>query len=148
CDHLRITELDALFADVPPPESAAEAPSAESSSGGEPGEESDDGETRLHLLGLICLFVAEGHRFRASLEPEGAALAAAEACYRRAEDYFQEGGDDWDQAWTRYLLGGVLFKQGEDPEAVWEAAAETADVDSDTELLANIERARGDHLLG
>jgi hypothetical protein len=147
CDHLRITELDALFADVPPPESAAEAPSAESTSGEEPGEDSDDGETRLHLLGLICLFVAEGHRFRASLEPEGAALAAAEACYRRAESYFQKGGDDWDQAWTRYLLGGVLFKRGEDPEAVWEAAAEAADVDSDTELLANIERARGDHLL-
>jgi hypothetical protein len=147
CDHLRITELDALFADVPLPESAAEAPSAESTFGEEPGEESGDGETRLHLLGLICLFVAEGHRFRASLEPGGAALAAAEACYRRAEDYFQQGGDDWDQAWTRYLLGGVLLNRGEDPEPVWEAAAETANVDSDTELLANIERARGDHLL-
>jgi hypothetical protein len=147
CDHLRITELDALFADVVPPESAAEAPSAESTSGEEPGEESDDGEMRLHLLGLICLFVAEGHRFRASLEPGGAALAAADACYRRAESYFQEEEDAWDQAWTRYLLGGVLFQRGEDPEAVWEAAAEAADVDSDTELLANIERARGDHLL-
>jgi hypothetical protein len=147
CDQLRITELDALFADVPPPESAAEAPSAESTSGEEPGEESDDGKTRLHLLGLICLFVAEGYRFRASLEPGGAALAAAEACYRRAESYFQEEEDAWDQAWTRYLLGEVLFQRGEDPEAVWEAAAEAADFDSDTELLANIERARGDYLL-
>jgi Domain of unknown function (DUF4062)/ATPase family associated with various cellular activities (AAA) len=143
CDQLRITELDALFSDVAPHESAAEPASAESTSG----EESDDDGTRLHLLGLISLFVAEGHRFRATLEPEGTALAAAEACYRRAEFYFQEEDSAWDQAWTRYLLGAVLFKRGEDPEAVWEAAAEAADVEGDTELLANIERARGDRLL-
>jgi broad-specificity NMP kinase len=147
CDQLRIAELDALFGDVAPPESAAEAPSAESASGEEPGEESDDGETRRHLLGLISLFVAEGYRFEATLEPGGTALAAAESCYRRAVRYFEEEDDDWDLAWTRYLLGGVLFKRGKDPEAAWEAAAEAADVASDTELLANIERARGDHLL-
>jgi hypothetical protein len=147
CGHLRITELDALFAAVPPPETTAEAPLAESTFGDEPGEESVDRTTRLHLLGLICLFLAEGHRFEACLEPGGAALATAEACYRRAESYFEEGADEWDLAWTRYLLGAVLFARGKDPEAVWEAAAKTADADSDTELLANIERARGDHLL-
>ena len=40
----------------------------------------------------------------------------------------------------------MLFERDEDA-ARWEAAAEAANDDSDTELLANIERARGDHLL-
>jgi Domain of unknown function (DUF4062)/ATPase family associated with various cellular activities (AAA) len=157
CDHLGITELDALFADDPPPESAAEAraagalaadaPPAESTSGEEPGEESDDEETRLHLLALICLFVGDGHRFRATLEPGGTALAAAEACYRRAESYFEQEEDDYDQAWTRYMLGEVLSERGEDPAVVWKQAADRAATDSDTELLANIEQARGNHAL-
>jgi hypothetical protein len=146
CDQLRITKLDALFADVPPPEGTDDAPSAESTFGEEPGDESGDGETPLHLLGLICLFLAEGHRFKAS-ETGDAGLASARACYEAALSYFVEEKSAWDQAWTRYLLGGVLFKRGEDPDEVWEAAAEGANDESDTELLANIERARGDRLL-
>jgi hypothetical protein len=147
CDQLRITELDALFADVPPPEGTAEAPAAESISSEEPGEESGDGETPLHLLGLICLFLAEGHRFKASLETGAAGLARAKDCYEDALSYFVKEKSTWDQAWTRYLLGAVLFKLGEDPDEVWEAADEGAHDESDTELLANIERARGDRLL-
>jgi hypothetical protein len=148
CDHLRITELDALLVDPPTLESVAEATSAEGASGEEPGEQSDDRETRLHLLGLICLFVAEGRRFQASLEPASSALAAAEACYRRAEFYFKEEEDNtFDLAWTHYQLGKVLFEGGKDPEPVWEEAANAAGKDGDTELLANIERSRGDYLL-
>jgi hypothetical protein len=132
CGSLGITELDGLFGDpAPEPEETPDV--------------SDD-ETRLHLLGLICLFLAGGHRFRAELEPDGTGLAAAEACYRRAETYFRAEEDDWDVAWTRYLLGEVISEGGRDPDPLWEQAEDAADEESDTELLANIERARGDHL--
>jgi hypothetical protein len=147
CHQLRITELDALLADVSSPEGTAEAPSVASISGEEPGEESSDGGTPLHLLGLICLFLAEGHRFNASPETEGAGLTSAKTCYEKALSYFVEEKSVWDQSWTRYLLGAVLFKLEEDPDEVWDAAAEGANDESDTELLANIERARGDRLL-
>jgi hypothetical protein len=132
CGALDITELDGLFGDsAPGPEEAPDVP---------------DDETRLHLLGLICLFLAEGHRFRAQLEPGGTGLAAAEACYRHAETYFLAEDSAWDVAWTRYLFGEVVSERGEDPDSLWEQAEEAADDESDTELLANIERARGDHL--
>jgi hypothetical protein len=147
CHQLRITELDALLADVSSPEGTGEAPSVASISGEEPGEESSAGGTPLHLLGLICLFLAEGHRFKASLETEGAGLASAKTCYEKALSYFVEEKIVWDQSWTRYLLGAVLFKLEEDPDEMWDAAAEGAHEEGDTELLANIERARGDRLL-
>jgi hypothetical protein len=147
CHQLRITELDALLADVSSPEGTGEAPAAESTSGDEPGEESGGGETPLHLLGLICLFLAEGHRFKASLETKGAGLTSAKTCYEKALSYFVEEKIVWDQSWTRYLLGAVLFKLEEDPDEMWDAAAKGAHEESDTELLANIERARGDRLL-
>jgi Domain of unknown function (DUF4062) len=147
CHQLRITELDGLLADVSSPEGTAEATSVASISGEEPGEESSDGGTPLHLLGLICLFLAEGHRFKASLETEGAGLTSAKTCYEKALSYFVKEKSVWDQSWTRYLLGAVLFKLEEDPDEVWDAAAEGAHEESDTELLANIERARGDRLL-
>jgi hypothetical protein len=132
CRCLDITELDALFAGASPePGDAAPEP---------------DDQTRLHLLGLICLFLAEGHRFRAELEPDGNALTAAEASYRRAETYFLAEEDGWDVAWTRYLTGEVVSERGGDPDPLWDQAEEAADEESDTELLANIERARGDHL--
>jgi Domain of unknown function (DUF4062) len=135
CGCLGITELDGLFGDpVLKPEDAAAAPDV------------PDDETRLHLLGLICLFLAEGHRFRAQLEPDGTGLAAAESCYRRAESYFLAEEDDWDVAWTRYLFGEVVSERGGDPDSLWDQAEDTANKESDTELLANIERARGDHL--
>jgi hypothetical protein len=131
CGCLGITELDGLFeGPVPEPEDAS----------------SPEDKTRLHLLGLICLFLAEGHRFRAELEPDGTGLAAAEACYQRAESYFLAEEDEWDVAWTRYLLGEVVSQRGGDPDPLWDQAEDAADDDSDTELLANIERARGDHL--
>jgi Domain of unknown function (DUF4062) len=132
CGALDITELDRLFDDpAPEPEETPDVP---------------DDETRLHLLGLICLFLAEGHRFRAQLEPDGTGLVAAEACYRRAETYFLAEDSAWDVAWTRYLFGEVVSERGEDPDSLWDQAEDTANEESDTELLANIERARGDHL--
>lgn len=132
CQCLGITELDALFASDPPgPGDAAPEP---------------DDQTHLHLLGLICLYLAEGHRFRAELEPDGSALAAAEACYRRAESYFLAEEDGWDVGWARYLLGEVVSERGGDPDPLWDQSEDAADEDSDTELLANVERARGDHL--
>jgi hypothetical protein len=137
CGRLGITELDALFTGTTPDASApAPTPAPD--------------QARLHLLGLICLFLAEGHRFRDAAgpgEPGQAALTAAEACYRRAESYFLDEDDAYDLAWTRYLLGEVISLLGPDPAQTWEDAADGADMESDVEMLANLERARADHLL-
>ena len=160
CGRLGITELDTLFTSTTPmasataPEASATAPEASatapeaSATAPAPEQEPAPDQTRLHLLGLICLFLAEGHRFAAylSAEPGQADLAAAEACYRRAESYFRAEDDAWDTAWTRYLLGEVISLRGGDPAQVWEEAENGADEESDTELLAQVERARGDHL--
>jgi len=135
CECLGITELDALFANATPAESAAV-----------PGHEPTPDKTRLRVLGDICLFLAGGHWYRADLEPEDAALAAAEACYRRAESYFLEEDESWDVAWSRCLLGEVISRRGGDPDQLWDDAAAGADDNSATDLLAYIERARADHL--
>jgi hypothetical protein len=135
CGCLSITELDALFANATPVESAAV-----------PGHGPTPDKTRLRLLGDICLFLAGGHWYRADLEPEDAALAAAEACYRRAESYFLEQDESWDVAWSRCLLGEVISRRGGDPDQLWDDAAVGADDNSATDLLAYIERARADHL--
>jgi energy-coupling factor transporter ATP-binding protein EcfA2 len=139
CGRLGLTELDDLLSGTRPAEAAA-------------GETQGDApvldQTRLHLLGLVCLLLAEGHKFTASCSSGEAgqeALAAADACYLRAEAYFSEEEDDWDVAWTRYLLGEVISLRGGDPAQEWDQAAARADEDSDTELLANIERSRADH---
>jgi hypothetical protein len=138
CGHLGIAELDALFTSAAPPETASAAP----------GDEPDLDQTRLHLLGLICVFLAEGHRFvtYSPAEAGEAALAAAEACYRRAESYFLAEEDFWDVAWTRCLLGEVISLRGGDPVPVWDQATEGGIKDSDTELLGDIEQARAAHL--
>lgn len=135
CRCLSITELDALFANATPVESAAV-----------PGHGPTPDKTRLRLLADICLFLAGGHWYRADLEPEDAALAAAEACYRRAESYFLEGDESWDVAWSRCLLGEVISRRGGDPDQLWDDAAVGADDSSATDLLAYIERACADHL--
>jgi hypothetical protein len=139
CDHLGITELDTLFPGTNSADSATT-----------PASDHDPDQTRLHLLGLICLFLAEGHRFAAFLSADTGQteLADAEDCYRRAESYFLADDDAWDVAWTRYLLGEVISLRGGDPGQVWEEAEDGADGESDTELLGQIERARGDHLWG
>jgi Domain of unknown function (DUF4062) len=140
CAHLGLAELNDL---VPG------AASAEAAATGAPSGASAPDQTRLHLLGLICLFLAEGHTFVAhysSGEAKQAALAAADACYRRAEAYLLKEEDAWDVAWIRYQLGEVISLCGGDPVQTWDQAASQADEDSDSELLANIERARADHL--
>jgi hypothetical protein len=119
-------------------------------SAAEPDGEQALDQTRLHLLGLLCLFLAEGYRFRAFLDPEVPGetdLAAADACCRRAKSYFLAEKDDWDVAWTRYLHGEVISMRGDDPAEPWDKAEQGADDESDTELLGNIERARADHLM-
>jgi hypothetical protein len=135
CECLGISELDALFANATPVESAAM-----------PGHESNPDKIHLRLLGDICLFLAWGHWYRADLEPEDAALAAAETCYRRAESYFLELDESWDVAWTRCMLGEVISRRGGDPDQLWDDAAAGGDDNSATDLLAYIERARADHL--
>jgi adenylate kinase len=135
CDCLQITELDPLFP------AAAPTPGHVSGLGDAAGD-----RTRLHLLGLLSLFLAKGFQFRAELEATETGLAAAEACYRYAEACFLAEEDDWDVAWTRFLLGEVIGERGRDPGQYWDAAAAVGDDDSDTELLANIERARADRL--
>jgi hypothetical protein len=135
CRCLGITELDALFANATPVQTAAV-----------PGHGATPGKTRRRLLADICLFLAGGHWYRADLEPEDAALAAAEACYRRAESYFLEEDESWDVAWSRCLIGEVISRRGGDPDQLWDEAAAGADDNSATDLLAYIERARADHL--
>jgi hypothetical protein len=143
CRVLGLTELDALFSSAT---ATAAAPRHEPDADA-PGDEPRPYVTRLHLLGLLCLFLAGGHRFTGYSPGEQGeqALAAAEACYRRAESYFLEEEDAWDVAWTRYLLGEVVSLRHGDPAEVWDEAEDGADEESDTELLVLIERARGDH---
>lgn len=138
CGCLGISELDGLFADG--------APGLGGPDGSALGAVEAADQTRLHLLGLVCLFLAEGHRFRAFLDPAGAALATAAACYQAAESCFGAEDSAWDLAWTQYLHGEVVSARGGDPVPLWDAAADAADGESDTELLGNIERARADHL--
>jgi hypothetical protein len=135
CGCLGITELNALFTSA-----AAVAATLE--------HEPTPDATRLHLLGLLCLFVAGGHWSGASAPGEQGelALAAAEACYRQAESYFLEEKDDWDVAWTHSMIGQVVSERGGDPDPLWDEAADGASGESDIELLAQIERLRGDYL--
>jgi hypothetical protein len=139
CGHLGITELDALFTSAAPSETVSAAA---------PGDEPAPDQTRLHLLGLMSLFLAESHRFAAYSPGEAgqAALAAAEACYRRAESYFLAEEDFWDVAWMRCLLGEVISLRGGDPAPVWDQAIVGGNEDSDTELLGDTEQARAAHL--
>ena len=137
CRSLSIGELDGLFSDGIPGQQQA---------GPDPEDLAAADQTRLHLLGLICLFLAEGHRFRAFLDPAGTGLKTAAACYQTAESAFQAEDNAWDIAWTRYLRGEVASARGEDPGPGWDEAADGGDDESDTELLGNIERARADHL--
>ena len=130
CGKLGITDLDALFTDYPD-DAAPTDPEVD--------------EQLAHLLGLMCLFLADGHVYRAAQDPDGRALATAERCYLRAESYFQAEGDSWDLAWTHYLLGVVTARRSGSTDG-WDAASDEADEEGDTELLANIERARADHL--
>jgi hypothetical protein len=135
CTCLGLSELDALFADVTPMPSAAP-----------PDHGSSPDNTRLRLLGDICLFLGWSHWYRADLEPEDAAVAAAEACYRRAESYFLELDESWDVAWTRSMLGEVISRQGGDPDQLWDDAAAGGDENCATDLLAYTDRVRADHL--
>jgi Domain of unknown function (DUF4062)/AAA ATPase domain len=137
CGKLGLGELDALFtdADADAAKSHADDPA--------PG----DDNQRHHLLGLICLFLAHGHRYRALAEQNGDALQTAEICYRRARAHFQAQKDAWDLAWTQFELGDVISQRGDDPEEVLDEAEDGANDEDDTELLAGIERARGDHYL-
>lgn len=134
CARLGLSELDALLADAPAAELEARADAPV------PG----DDIQRHHLQGLICLLLAHGHRYRALAEPDGQALRTAEICYRRARAFFQAQGDDWDLAWARYELGDVMSQRGHAAATLWDDAAAGADAEGDTELLANIERARAD----
>jgi Domain of unknown function (DUF4062) len=138
CGCLGITELDGLFADGTPGQDDPAGPDPEALAAAD--------QTRLHLLGLLCLFLAEGHRFRGFLDPAGAALETATACYRAAESCFGAEDSDWDLAWTRYLHGEVVSALGGDPGPMWDQATDGGDAENDTELLGNIERARADHL--
>ncbi len=135
CGCLGITELDGLFADQ-----------AAGLSGSAPEAPEVADQTRLHLLGLICRFLAEGHRFRAFLDPAGTALATAEACYQAAESCFAAEDNAWDVAWTRCYHGKVVSARGGDPGSLWDYAAAVANDESDTELLGEVERVRADHL--
>jgi tetratricopeptide (TPR) repeat protein len=131
CGKLGITEIDALFTD-------------EATAAAAPGEGMD--RVRCHLLGLLCLFLAEAHMYRAEIEPDSGALATAERCYRQADEYFHVEEDSWDLAWTHYGLGDAISRQDHDPRPVWDGATAEADGEADTELLAWIERARADYL--
>jgi hypothetical protein len=138
CGSLSIIELDGLFSGGIPGQSEPAGP--------DPDDLAAADQTRLHLLGLICLFLAEGHRSRAFLDPAGTGLRTAAACYQTAESAFQAEDNAWDIAWTRFLRGEVASARGEDPGPGWDEAADGGDDESDTELLGNIERARADHL--
>ncbi len=139
CSSLGITELDTLFGGQASRLSVPVGVPAPEASG-------DADQTQPHLLGLICLFLAEGHRLRAFLDPTGTALATAAACYQTAESCFEAEDDAWDLAWARFLHGEVVSMRGDDPDPLWDAAADCAHEESDTELLGSIERARADHL--
>jgi Domain of unknown function (DUF4062) len=134
CAALDITELDDLIT------GSGSAP-ADGEHAADPGDHS-----HWHLLGLLCLFLGEGHRDRAAKDPGGTGLETAERCYRRAAEYLEANDDSWDLAWAHYLLGEVISDRGGDPESTWDQATQEADAEDDTELRANIERARADHL--
>jgi hypothetical protein len=134
CASLGLSELGALLTDAPAAELEARADAPV------PG----DDMQRHHLQGLICLLLAHGHRYRALAGPDGHALYTAEVCYRRARAFFQAQGDDWDLAWARYELGDVMSQQDHATGTLWDDATAGADAEGDTELLANIERARAD----
>jgi len=138
CLSLGITELDGLFDDQASRQSQPAGPAKHALEAA--------GQTRLHMLGLLCLFLAEGHRFRAFLNPKGTALKTATACYLTAEACFGAEESDWDLAWTRYLHGEVVSALRRNPGSRWDKAADGGHAESDTELLGNIERARADHL--
>jgi Domain of unknown function (DUF4062) len=141
--NLGLTELGGLFtATVPMTTGKAEDPPGRAlSAAGAPAPFDD---RRHRLLGLICLILAEGYRYRAAQEPDGTALATAERCYRQAEAHLLAAESSWDLAWTHYLLGEVISVRDGDPQPLWDQATEEAE--DDAELLANIERARADHL--
>jgi hypothetical protein len=146
CGKLGITELDALFTDSTPAPDVNDADPVPPSPASGPAAADGNKRQHDHLLGLICLFLAEGHRYRAEAEPGGTALGTAQRCYQRAESHFRAEGDSWDVAWTHYLLGEVISLRGGDPMALWDQATGEANTESDTELAANIERALADHL--
>ena len=144
CGTLGIAELDALFADTTPTPGVNDtAPVLLSSAGGSAVTGEDNG---YHLLGLICVLLAGAYEYRALADPGGRELGAAALCYKHALSCFLGDNDDWNAAWTRYMLGVVVSRRGGDPVPLWDQAAAVADAEGDTELMANIERGHADYL--
>jgi Domain of unknown function (DUF4062) len=142
CDALDITELAGLSTD-------GASGQTEPAAGPDPEALAAADQTRQHLLGLLCLLMAEGYWFHDSVDPEGTALASAAACYQTAERCFLAEDNAWDLAWTRYWHGEAVAASGqEDPGPMWDEAADGADGECDTELLGCIERGRAGDLLG
>lgn len=73
-------------------------------------------------------------------------LKLAAACYRNALQAFERAEDAWDCAWAGYELAEVLWRVGqrEAADALWRQSVEAATDEADRELLANLERAKGD----
>jgi len=144
CRRLRIDELDSLFADATPLPGVNDTAPVPLTAAGDP--TVTDEERRHHLLGLICGFLGEAHRYQSLADASGRALGAAALCERHALAHFLAGGDDWEASWTRYEFGVIVSRRGGDPVPLWDQAAVEADAQGDCDLLACIERARADHL--
>jgi hypothetical protein len=146
--RLGLTELEDLFTyGAPPP-----GPGDPDAVPWLPAEGPAGPEDRHHLVGLICLLLAECYQHQALVGPGEPELAAAERCYKYALAHFEAedgvGAEDdvWDPAWARYVFGEVVSRRGGDPVPLWEQASHQAQESDDIELRANIERARADHL--
>jgi hypothetical protein len=98
---------------------------------------------RRHVRGLIETFLAHAARYE-SRDP--AALAAASAHYDTAIELFEEDGDEWDEAWTRFERAELHVDHGEADaaRADWERSADLVVELEDEELAANLHRLAAD----
>jgi len=66
---------------------------------------------------------------------------------QHALSHFRAEDASWDVTWMCQELGETVALQGGDPTQLWAEAADGADADGDTVLLADIERALAGRLL-
>jgi Domain of unknown function (DUF4062) len=144
CGTLGITELDALFTGTPeePGRDTGSGDGRGSRDGAGPGDVRSADRTRLLLLGLVGEFLSDAYSLCGELAPDGTVLEAAIAAVEYTESCFLTAEDGYRLAWARFLHGQVLFARGGDPEPLWHEAEAAGDRESDSELLANIERSR------
>jgi len=119
----------------------------------------DDGwnEEQRHLAALVCLLLAHTYRYQDPLSED------ADHFYERAEDLFEpldddeETGDAWGRAWVQFERADLAYGQGlaEQSQDHWDRSARYAQppprqrgfsTDTDDELVANLQRLRGDML--